>query len=195
MSNNPEVFNGGAESGVESQKAAAERSVEIAKNRAEKGVESSPEAQAEALEQARVEANKEALMNKERGGAEKKTGGEPSAAPTGKATQKQKDAEYKKTLKSIQSEMTPQARTFSKVIHNPAVEKTSEVVGKTIARPTSILSGSLTAFILVTCVYLIANIYGYALSGSETIIAFILGWAIGLIVDYMRALFSGGRHQ
>lgn len=91
--------------------------------------------------------------------------------------------------------MSPQARTFSKVIHNPAVEKTSEVVGQTIARPNAILAGSVAAFMLVTLVYLVANVYGYVLSGSETIIAFSIGWVAGLVIDYIRILVRGGPNR
>lgn len=192
MSNNPEVISGGGESTVEAQKLAGERSAELARNRAENGVESSPEQQAEALEQARVEANKEALMSKEKGGAEKKGGGEPTATAVRKVTKKQKAEEYKKTLNEIQSQMSAPARSFSKVIHNPVIEKTSEVVGKTIARPNAILAGSTSALILGATVYLIAKQYGYVLSGSETIITFVFGWTIGVIFDYVRAMIKGG---
>jgi hypothetical protein len=111
--------------------------------------------------------------------------------PMKKATQSQKQAEYKKTLKSIQKEMNPAERTFSKVIHNPVVEATSEAAGKTVARPAALLAGSLAALILTTAVYLIAKYYGYVLSGFEWIATFLLGWAIGLIIDWVRVEILG----
>lgn len=190
MSDSPEVFKGNAESTIEAQNAAAERSGELAKN-LENRPEQSPEARAEAVEKARAEANKEALMHKERGSAENKSGGEPSGTVVRKITKKQKTAEYKKTMKAIQSEMSAPARTFSKVIHNPVVEKTSETVGSTIARPNAILAGSTTAFLSVIIVYTLAKQYGYALSGFESIAAFIIGWLIGICFDYIRLLFRG----
>lgn len=111
--------------------------------------------------------------------------------PTKKATKTQKQAEYKKTLKSIQKDMNPVERTFSKVIHNPVVEATSEVAGKTVARPAALLAGSLAALILTSIIYIIAKYYGYALSGFEWIATFILGWAIGLIIDWVRVEILG----
>lgn len=192
MSNSPEVFTGNGETGVEAQKAAAEQSERL-KAAYERGDDISPEAKAEAIEQARHEA-KEALMNKERSGAEKKAGGEPTGGPrTHTTTKKQKDAAYKKTLKDIRSQMNAPSRTFSKVIHNPAVEKTSEIIGATIARPNAIVAGSATALVLVSAVYIVAKTYGYPLSGFETIGAFIIGWMIGLIYDYVRITASGGK--
>ena len=190
MSGNPEIINGSAESTVEAQGAAAERKAELAKN-LENSVEQSPEARAEELEHARVEANKEALMSKERGGGEKKNGGEPTSSAVRKVTKKQKDAEYKKTMTAIRSEMSAPSRAFSKVIHNPVIEKTSEVVGSTIARPNAILAGSITAFLSVSLIYIVAKQYGYVLSGFESIGAFIIGWIIGISFDYIRLLIRG----
>jgi len=100
---------------------------------------------------------------------------------------------YKKTMKETQAQMKPAERTFSKVIHNPAVEKTSEVVGGTVARPNAILAGSAAAFVLTLAVYLFAKYYGYPLSGSETIAAFVVGWAVGLLIDYLRVMITGKR--
>jgi len=190
MSDNPEIIRGGAESTVEAQDAAADRKAELTKN-LENQVEQSPEARAEAIEDARAEANKEALMNKERGGAENKSGGEPTASAIRKVTKKQKAVEYKKTMVSIQSEMSAPSRTFSKVIHNPVIEKTSEVVGSTVARPNALLAGSTVAFITVAVLYIVAKQYGYVLSGFESIGAFILGWLIGVSFDYVRLLIRG----
>jgi hypothetical protein len=113
--------------------------------------------------------------------------------PARKATQAQKRAEYKKTLKSIQKDMNPAERTFSKVIHNPVVEATSEAAGKTVARPAALLTGSLAALILTAAVYAIAKWYGYVLSGFEWIATFLLGWAIGLIIDWIRVEILGKR--
>lgn len=192
MSDSPEVFKGTVESGAETRDAASERKTELAKS-LENSVEQSPEARAEAIENARAEATKEALMSKERGGAENKSGGEPTASSVRKVTKKQKAVEYKKTMTAIQSEMSVPARTFSKVIHNPVVEKTSDIVGSTIARPNALLAGSTAAFIMVALVYMVAKQYGYVLSGFETIGAFILGWLVGISFDYIRLLVRGSR--
>lgn len=194
MGGSPEVIKGGAEATVETQSAAGERSTELAKNRAENGVESSPESQAEAIEKARGDA-KEALMSKEQGGAEKRGGGEPTSSGVRKITKKQKDNEYKKTLQSLQTQMSVPSRAFSKVIHNPVIEKTSDAVGSTLARPNAILAGSTAAFVTVAIVYFIAKHYGYTLSGFESIGTFILGWLFGIIIDYLRILIRGGSNK
>lgn len=109
----------------------------------------------------------------------------------GIATKKQRAANYKKTMKQVQSEMAAPSRTFSKFIHTKPIEKTSEFVGATVARPNAILSGSVMAFIFTLTVFLIARYYGYPLSGFETIAGFALGWVVGILFDYLRVMVTG----
>lgn len=105
----------------------------------------------------------------------------------------QRTAAYKKTMKQVQSEMPLVSRAFSKVIHNKAVERVSDAVGSTIARPNAILTGSVMAFVFTLVIFLVARYYGYPLSGTETIAAFTLGWLVGLLFDYLRLEFTGGK--
>jgi len=106
-------------------------------------------------------------------------------------TKKDKEQSFNTTMQEVRSQMSPVSRGFSKVIHQPLVEKASETIGNTIARPNAILSGSLFAFLFTASFYLIARFNGYPLSGTETIASFILGWCVGLIIDYIRLLFVG----
>jgi len=108
-----------------------------------------------------------------------------------KITKAAQKTSFKKNMRQIQSEMPAPSRAFSKLIHNPVVEKVSEAVGNTIARPNVLLAGSLTAFICVTALYVWAKYAGYPLSGFETIGTFLIGFLAGVIVDFLRILFTG----
>lgn len=190
MSGNPEVVSGGIESTKELENAAAEQ-LEKLQNK-EAGVENSTDDSAERAEAARKDT--EALFAREASkehAAKEPVGHSPRAVR--KVTKQEKDAGYKKTMKLIQSDMSPTSRAFSKLIHTPVVEKTSQVVGSTVARPNAILSGSICAFVLVLVTYFVAKKYGYPLSGFETIGAFTLGWLIGLIYDYAKLMFQSRR--
>lgn len=147
-----------------------------------------------AEKEARTEALKEAV-SVENGGAEKKgdkeARGSGSKKRHGVVSKKERNASYKQRMKQVQRELPAAQRGFSKVIHNPVVEKTSDAVGATIARPNAILSGAVVAFFLVLAVYVIAKFYGYPLSGFESIAAFILGWVIGILYDYFKLLATG----
>jgi len=180
----------GPENNVETPKVSAEQY-----ERAEKNIEAKAEnleSGEKAEQKARIEAL-ESAISVEAGSAEKKTRASDAPAPRrrGGISKKEKTASYKKHMKQLQAELPPTERAFSKVIHAPVVEKTSEVVGATIARPNAILSGGIVAFFLVLAVYLIAKNLGYVLSGFETIGAFIIGWVIGILFDYFRVLVTG----
>ena len=104
-------------------------------------------------------------------------------------TKKQLDDNFDRSMANIRKDMKPASRAFSKVIHNKVVEKTSDVIASTVARPNLIIAGGLGTLILCSAVYLIAKQYGYVLSGFEAIGTFILGWVIGAIIEFARVGF------
>ena len=180
-----------AETGIETPKVTAEHYERL--DSPEKGEKSTIESAEKKVEKARAEALENAV-SVEKGGAEKDkkpAHTSPAARRRGVISKKEKAASYKKHMQQVQEELPPLQRAFSKFIHQPAVEKASEVIGATIARPNAILAGSVTAFVLVLGVYLIAKNFGYVLSGFETIAAFIIGWVIGLLYDYFRVMITG----
>ncbi len=91
--------------------------------------------------------------------------------------------------------MKPASKVFSKVIHNPIIDKVSTATEKTIARPNLVLAGALGTIILCGIIYFVAKTYAYPLSGSEAIATFIVGWVIGAIIEYMRVGFFNQRTQ
>jgi len=111
----------------------------------------------------------------------------------GIVSKKERAVNYKRTMTHVQQELPLVNRTFSKIIHNKVVERTSDALGSTIARPNAILAGSFTAFVFTLGIFLLARYYGYPLSGTETIAAFVLGWMAGLLFDYLRLEFTGGK--
>lgn len=107
------------------------------------------------------------------------------------ASKREREASYERTMDEVRSQLSAPSRAFSSFIHNPAVEKVSDAVGSTVARPNAILSGAVVAFLFTLVVYVVARLYGYPLSGAETIAAFGLGWIFGLVFDYIRLLMFG----
>lgn len=91
---------------------------------------------------------------------------------------------YRDTLTSLQRRLSPRSRTFSKVIHAPAVEKTSEALEKTVLRPSVTLGATWTALLVGLIFYFTAKHYGFRLSGSEMFVALIVGGLIGGGVEY-----------
>lgn len=189
----PEHLSPGAEKNVEVQKAAGDRLEELMNN-----PEAAGEISKEQIEKTKSEAKQEALekaISTEAGGAEKDHRPSDSPAPKrhGVVSKKEREKSFKRNISHVQSQLPLPSRVFSKVIHNKTVEKTSDFIGSTVARPDAILAGAVVAFILVLGVYIIAKSLGYVLSGFETIGAFIAGWVLGVIYDYLRVLVTGKR--
>ncbi|MEI6228602.1 MAG: hypothetical protein WCP11_01075 [Candidatus Saccharibacteria bacterium] len=142
-------------------------------------------------DQARLDIEKTLLASEKNSKEAEKQGNHATTSRRGPISKQQLNNSYKKTLGNAQNSLSPISRLFSKAIHSQVIEKTSEIAGKTIARPNSILFGSFTAFILTLVLYLIAKNMGYPLSGFETIAAFIIGWILGIIFDYLRVTITG----
>ena len=85
------------------------------------------------------------------------------------------------TMKTLQRQLTPVSRAFSRVIHTEVVERTSEQLEKTVARPSVMFGATWTALVVGAAFYFTARTYGYALSGSELLLAFIVGGVLGII--------------
>lgn len=111
----------------------------------------------------------------------------------GPASKRERAASYDKTMQEVRSQMSAPSRAFSAFIHNPVVEKVSDAVGGTLARPNAILTGAGFAFLFTLAIYLVARFNGYPLSGTETIASFVAGWVLGLVFDYFRLLILGKR--
>lgn len=186
MSNSPERIDLSPDNAEKGSESAGEQLEKLA-GKQERGSEISPrdiEARtAEALE---------AAISVEAGGKEKDTNtGARTVTKRAKNSKKEKKDSFKKQIGHVQADLPIVSRSFSKIIHNPFIEKTSEIAGSTIARPNALLSGSIFSFGLTLAIYWIAKDIGYALSGFETILTFIVGWTLGIVYDYIRLILTG----
>ncbi len=141
-------------------------------------------AEREAVNEAKALAN-------EKSGNEPKRIASPAERRRSTISKKQSSHAYDLQLEHAREHMRPAAKAFSKLIHNRAVETTSDAISSTIARPNALLSGSIAAFAVVTILYFVAKHYGYQLTGFETIGAFAVGWALGILFDYFSLLIRG----
>jgi len=100
-------------------------------------------------------------------------------------TKAEKTRTYKSTMNRLQNQLPDSSRKFSKFIHNPAVEKTSEMLSSTIARPSGILGAGIVGFIGFAVVLYFAKRNGFALPSNSSLFVLVLvgGWACGLLVE------------
>jgi Ca2+-dependent lipid-binding protein len=106
------------------------------------------------------------------------------------ATKHLKSEKYKHTLSSTQKHLGAVEKRFSKIAHNPAVDAVSELAEKTIARPNSLLFGSMSAFIVSTLLYLMSRHYGWSYKFSSVLVGFVGGFMLGLLIELAIRLFK-----
>lgn len=185
MSNNPEQITGAQETSYEINKSAQEQLERLQDK--EKTIEIPSDTAEKQINEARKEIA-ETVISVE---ADSKKSEHTQSLRRGPISKKQSDESYKKIMSQVQNELSPVSRSFSKVIHNKTIERTSEIIGATIARPNAILAGAFVAFLVTLLTYTVAKTIGYPLSGLETISAFIVGWVLGVIYDYLKVIITG----
>lgn len=110
-------------------------------------------------------------------------------------TKSLKSKQYFKTMESVRQNLRPKEIIASRVIHNSAVESISELSSKTIARPTSVITGSLVALICGVATIVIAKKVGFSLPYSVIIIFYIAGYLVGLLIELVKTLVLKSRQK
>ena len=90
-----------------------------------------------------------------------------------------------RTLSSVRNRLNGSDKQLSKFIHQPVVEKVSDIAGKTVVRPSGILFGGLFSFLGSIGAYLLAKHLGGELHYSIFAVCFIGGFVIGLFVELL----------
>jgi len=94
-------------------------------------------------------------------------------------------------LSIIRSSLGKTSRSFSGFIHKPSVNAVSEASGKTILRPSALLSGAIFTFIGSLYYLLVSNAAGYKYNFFVALALFVGGFIVGLILEFIyRLAFS-----
>lgn len=108
-------------------------------------------------------------------------------------TKKDKQRSFETTMHHARKNMRVLDRSFSKVIHQPTVEKTSELLGKSVARPSGLLGAAVASFIGLLFIFGVAKYAGFELSGSEMPLLLLIGLVSGLVIEWayksVRSIF------
>ncbi|MBI2798346.1 hypothetical protein HYX70_03570 [Candidatus Saccharibacteria bacterium] len=164
---------------------ATEREIKSSKAELEKSGEKAEKKLAREAEKEATEANlakkSEASEAKKAKQAEKSEKKEPIVA----ATPKERNRAYKKEMRKVQAQLSPGSRMFSKVVHNRAVEVTSNVAEKTVVRSSVLIGGTVVGIILGGLVYFSANRYGYGLPNWSLVFFLIMGGVLGVVIEFL----------
>lgn len=94
-----------------------------------------------------------------------------------------KEHTYNQTLNSARNKLSKPEKTLSKVVHKPIIEKASDAMSNTVARPSGVLFGGVFSFIGSLASYLLAKKLGGELKYSVFAVFFVGGFIFGLLVE------------
>jgi hypothetical protein len=104
-----------------------------------------------------------------------------------------KTAAWSRQMTRTRKRLNPLDRAASKLIHSPIVDKPSEFIGKTIARPQGMLWGSVVAFIGTSVLLWTTNYYGYRFNYLLVILLFLGGSLLGAAIEGLNYAFRKKR--
>lgn len=101
---------------------------------------------------------------------------------------------YKRSLKTIRSNLNTPDRVMSKVIHQPAIDAVSSAAAKTVARPSVLLGGGMGAFVGSAILLYLSRHNGFTYNYTVVFILFIGGFFIGALAELLlKTLFRRKR--
>lgn len=100
-------------------------------------------------------------------------------------TQQTKELAYKKTIHRAQKHLSKTERTFSKVVHQPVVERASDLGAKTVARPFGLLVGGFCALLGSSFVLYMSKHYGFRYNFFVFLLFLGGGFIIGLLLEFL----------
>lgn len=160
--------------------------LEKIKSKVEKGAEEAGKLTEKEVTEARKTIESEAISGKET------TPNRSEKKSQQAITKAEKTRTYKMTMQRAQNQMSKPSKAFSKFIHNPAVERTSDTLSATVARPSGILGAGVMGFIGISVVLYYARQNGFAVDNRYTLVIglFIGGWILGMIFEFIFKSFK-----
>ncbi len=94
-----------------------------------------------------------------------------------------KELTFQRTLNRIQSRLKAPGRIFSKVTHQPIVDKASAIAASSVGRASGLLGAGLLGFIGSSLLLYAARRYGISYSYTSVIALFLIGYVIGALTE------------
>jgi hypothetical protein len=119
-------------------------------------------------------------------GKEVPVGDRSESTPSQRSVNQQlKSNAYNRTMVRVRKHLSPIEKPLSKLIHQPAIEAISNTGGKTLARPSGILTGGLLALLGTSTLLYMAKHDGFRYNRAVFILLFVGGYALGLVLELL----------
>lgn len=105
-----------------------------------------------------------------------------------------KDLAFARVMTRTRKKLSAPSKAFSKVVHNSSIDASSEFIGKTIARPSGMMTGAIVAFIGTSLLLWITKRYGYEYNYLAVALLFVSGALLGLLGEGLVNLRRKKKH-
>jgi hypothetical protein len=95
---------------------------------------------------------------------------------------------FSRAMTRARKKLSAPSRAFSKVAHSSIVDKPSEFIGKTIARPAAMMWGAVFAFVGTSTLLWITKHYGYEYNYLLVVLLFVAGAILGTALEGLTYL-------
>lgn len=102
---------------------------------------------------------------------------------------------FSRAMTRTRKKLSAPSRAFSKVAHISAVDKPSEFIGKTVARPAGMMWGAIFAFVGTSALLWITRRYGYEYNYLVVILLFVGGAIFGTALEGLFYVIRGKKNQ
>lgn len=92
---------------------------------------------------------------------------------------------FRRSMIQIRRHLSKSEQSFSKVVHQPVVDRVSNIASKTIARPSGILWGAAFMFIGSVLLLIISKRYGFTYNYLVGLIFLITGYIFGCFIELL----------
>ncbi len=99
-----------------------------------------------------------------------------------------KDLAFARAMTRTRKKLSTPSKAFSRIIHSPVIDSSSEFIGKTVARPSSMMGGAVAAFIGTSILLWATRHYGYEYNYLLVILLFVAGAIIGVLGESLLNL-------
>ncbi len=106
-----------------------------------------------------------------------------------------KNVSYARTLAKTRQKLPKVARSFSKIVHNDVIDSVSNVSAQTVARPSGILGGSISAFLGSVLILYYSKHYGFKYNYLLLFVLFIGGYLVGASLELVLWFFRGRKQR
>lgn len=133
------------------------------------------------LESIKAKIEQEAVSGKERPQSEKE---KPTPSQTHYVPDKHlQGLAFDRTIQHVRKRLSPNEKRLSKAIHQPVVERVSEITAKTVARPSGIMTGSACALIGSIILLWASRHYGFSYNYLIALLLLVSGYVLGCTLE------------